>query len=188
MVNRNQGSGTRVLIDRLLGGAKPRGYAVQPRNHNAVAAAVVQGRADWGMTLDTIARNAGLGFLPVQEEQYDFIVPRSRANRPGVVAFRDAAAAAVHARGARTPGNEAMTAGGIVLCGGRSTRMGVPKATLPFGPETMLQRVVRLLGTVVSPIVVVAAREQSLPELPATSRSLATSASSAGRSKDCAPG
>src|SRR6478672_9569524 len=59
-----------------------------------------------------------------------------------------------------------MTAGGIVLCGGRSTRMGVPKATLPFGPETMLQRVVRLLGTVVSPVVVVAAREQSLPELP----------------------
>ena len=59
-----------------------------------------------------------------------------------------------------------MTAGGIVLCGGRSTRMGVPKATLPFGPETMLQRVVRLLGAVVSPIVVVAAREQSLPELP----------------------
>jgi putative molybdopterin biosynthesis protein len=87
MVNRNQGSGTRVLIDRLLGGVKPHGYAVQPRNHNAVAAAVVQGRADWGMTLDTVARNAGLGFLPVQEEQYDFIVPRSRASRPGVVAF-----------------------------------------------------------------------------------------------------
>src|ERR1700685_2024397 len=59
-----------------------------------------------------------------------------------------------------------MTAGGIVLCGGKSTRMGVAKATLPFGPETMLQRVVRLLGGVVSPIVVVAAREQLLPELP----------------------
>jgi putative molybdopterin biosynthesis protein len=88
MVNRNQGSGTRVLIDRLLGGARPHGYAVQPRNHNAVAAAIVQGRADWGMTLDTIARNAGLGFLPVQAEQYDFIVPRSRADRPGVLAFR----------------------------------------------------------------------------------------------------
>jgi len=43
--------------------------------------------------------------------------------------------------------------------------MGVPKATLPFGPETMLQRVVRLLGAVVSPTVVVAAREQSLPPL-----------------------
>jgi molybdopterin-guanine dinucleotide biosynthesis protein A len=44
--------------------------------------------------------------------------------------------------------------------------MGVPKASLPFGPETMLQRVVRLLGTVVSPIVVVAAQEQPLPTLP----------------------
>jgi putative molybdopterin biosynthesis protein len=87
MVNRNQGSGTRVLIDRLLSGARPRGYALQPRNHNAVAAAVLQGRADWGMTLDTIARNAGLGFLPFQSERYDFIVPRSRAERPGVVAF-----------------------------------------------------------------------------------------------------
>ncbi|HEY4361193.1 MAG TPA: molybdopterin biosynthesis protein [Bryobacteraceae bacterium] len=88
MVNRNQGSGTRALIDRMLKGARPHGYAVQPRNHNAVAAAVVQGRADWGMTLDTIARSAGLGFLPVQPEHYDFAAPKSRAGRPGVVAFR----------------------------------------------------------------------------------------------------
>ena len=87
MVNRNQGSGTRALIDRLLGGARPPGYAVQPRNHNAVAAAVVQGRADWGVTLDTIARGAGLGFIPVQHEQYDFVLPRARAERPGVRAF-----------------------------------------------------------------------------------------------------
>jgi molybdopterin-guanine dinucleotide biosynthesis protein A len=58
-------------------------------------------------------------------------------------------------------------AGGIVLCGGKSTRMGTSKAMLPFGPETMLQRVVRLLGEVVSPIVVVAASDQELPELPA---------------------
>ena len=52
---------------------------MQPRNHNAVAAAVVQGRADWGVTLDTIARGAGLGFIPVQHEQYDFVVPNARA-------------------------------------------------------------------------------------------------------------
>ena len=52
------------------------------------------------------------------------------------------------------------------MCGGKSTRMGVPKATLPFGGETMLERVVRLLRTVVSPIIVVAAKEQSLPSLP----------------------
>jgi molybdopterin-guanine dinucleotide biosynthesis protein A len=56
--------------------------------------------------------------------------------------------------------------GGIVLCGGRSTRMGTSKALLPFGPETMLQRVVRLLGGIVSPIVAVAAPEQELPDLP----------------------
>jgi putative molybdopterin biosynthesis protein len=87
MVNRNQGSGTRAVIDRLLGGRKPPGYAVQPRNHNAVAAAVVQHRADWGVTLDTIARSAGLGFIPVQHEQYDFVSPRARAERPGVKAF-----------------------------------------------------------------------------------------------------
>jgi molybdopterin-guanine dinucleotide biosynthesis protein A len=45
--------------------------------------------------------------------------------------------------------------------------MGRPKALLPFGPETMLQRVVRLLGSVVHPIVAVAAKGQLLPELPA---------------------
>jgi molybdenum cofactor guanylyltransferase len=60
-----------------------------------------------------------------------------------------------------------MNAAGIVLCGGKSTRMGSSKALLPFGAETMLQRVVRLLATVVSPIVVVSAAEQSLPGLPA---------------------
>lgn len=55
---------------------------------------------------------------------------------------------------------------GIVVCGGLSRRMGRPKATLPFGPETMLARVVRLLSTVVDPLIVVAAAGQELPELP----------------------
>ena len=60
----------------------------------------------------------------------------------------------------------AIRVGGLVLCGGKSTRMGLPKATLPFGDETMLGRVVRLLSSVVSPIVVVAAPGQELPPLP----------------------
>jgi len=59
-----------------------------------------------------------------------------------------------------------VTSAGIVLCGGRSTRMGSSKALLPFGSETMLQRVVRLLGTVAGPLVVVAAPGQELPALP----------------------
>ena len=59
-----------------------------------------------------------------------------------------------------------MTTGGIVLAGGGSRRMGRPKAMLPFGPERMLQRVVRLLRGVVDPVVVVAAPGQELPDLP----------------------
>ena len=53
-----------------------------------------------------------------------------------------------------------------MLAGGKSSRMGTAKAMLAFGPETMLQRVVRLLGTTVSPIVVVTAQGQELPPLP----------------------
>jgi molybdopterin-guanine dinucleotide biosynthesis protein A len=62
-----------------------------------------------------------------------------------------------------------MKQGAIILCGGKSSRMGRDKATLPFGPEQMLQRVVRLLGEVVEVgrIVVVSAPGQSLPDLPA---------------------
>jgi molybdenum cofactor guanylyltransferase len=57
-------------------------------------------------------------------------------------------------------------AGGIVLCGGRSSRMGRPKAWLPFGPEVFLQRTVRILREVVEPVVVVASPGQDLPALP----------------------
>jgi molybdopterin-guanine dinucleotide biosynthesis protein A len=59
-----------------------------------------------------------------------------------------------------------MSVGAIVLCGGQSTRMGRPKAWLPFGPERMLQRVVRLLHGVAEIVIVVAAPGQDLPELP----------------------
>ncbi len=89
MVNRNQGSGTRILIDQLLAGAKPQGYAVQPTNHNAVAAAVAQGRADWGVAIESAAKSLGLGFAPYQAEHYDFVIPKSRQDRPAVQAFVD---------------------------------------------------------------------------------------------------
>src|SRR3954471_1186321 len=55
---------------------------------------------------------------------------------------------------------------GIVLCGGQSSRMGRPKAWLPFAGEIMLPRVVSLLGEAVAPIVVVAAPGQDVPPLP----------------------
>ncbi len=56
--------------------------------------------------------------------------------------------------------------GGIVLCGGKSSRMGQPKLSLPFGGELMLVRVVRILKKVVEPVVVVAGPNQDVPSLP----------------------
>lgn len=56
--------------------------------------------------------------------------------------------------------------GGIILCGGESRRMGQSKAWLDFGPEKLLQRVVRLVSTVTSPVIVVASPGQELPSLP----------------------
>lgn len=88
MVNRNPGSGTRILIDQLLGGSRPPGYLHQVKTHNGVAAAVEQGRADWGMTLETVASAANLSFRFVANERYDFAVRTDRWSRPAVVALR----------------------------------------------------------------------------------------------------
>jgi molybdenum cofactor synthesis domain-containing protein len=87
MVNRNQGAGTRILIDRLLGAIRPDGYWNQPRSHNAVAAAVAQHRADWGMTIAPVAHASDLGFIPFAEEHYDFALVTARKQRPAVQAF-----------------------------------------------------------------------------------------------------
>jgi putative molybdopterin biosynthesis protein len=99
MVNRNAGAGTRILIDQLLEGSRPPGYGNQPRSHNAVAAAVAQGRADWGVAIASVARLYGLGFLPLTPESYDFLLVERRRERPAVQAFLAALAdPAVRAR------------------------------------------------------------------------------------------
>ena len=103
MVNRNQGAGTRILIDRLLGDNRPDGYWNQPRSHNAVAAAVAQHRADWGMTIAPVAHASNLGFIPLAEEHYDFALVQARSDRPAVRAFLDALASG-EARAALTRG------------------------------------------------------------------------------------
>jgi putative molybdopterin biosynthesis protein len=89
LVNRNRGSGTRILLDGLLGPARPAGYLTEARSHNAVAAAVAQGRADWGVAIEPVAHAYGLGFLPLRAEQYDFVIPKARSNRLAVRAFVD---------------------------------------------------------------------------------------------------
>jgi putative molybdopterin biosynthesis protein len=103
-VNRNQGAGTRVLADRLLAGQKPPGYWNQPKSHNAVGAAIAQGRADWGLTIAPVAAACGLDAIPVMEEHYDFAVPQARRERPAVQRFlavlkRDDVRAAIRAAG-----------------------------------------------------------------------------------------
>jgi putative molybdopterin biosynthesis protein len=92
IVNRNAGAGTRILIDQLLGAARPPGYGNQPRSHNAVAAAVAQGRADWGVAIHSVAAMYGLGFLTLSPENYDFLLVESRRERPAVAAFLKALA------------------------------------------------------------------------------------------------
>jgi putative molybdopterin biosynthesis protein len=90
MVNRNQGSGTRAVIDELLSQAKvqPRGYSVQTRSHNAVAASVAQGRSDWGVAIAQAARQSGLGFIPIRPEQFDFVV-RLGNTSPALAVFHE---------------------------------------------------------------------------------------------------
>jgi putative molybdopterin biosynthesis protein len=87
MVNRNAGSGTRVLVDGLLAGARPAGYPNQPRSHNAVAAAIAQKRADWGVAIEPVAQMYGLSFLPIAPEEYAFLLRETRRDRPTVQAF-----------------------------------------------------------------------------------------------------
>jgi len=87
MVNRNAGAGTRILIDQLIGSARPPGYGNQPRSHNAVAAAVAQGRADWGVAIRPVAAMYDLGFLQLTPEHYDFLLVEARRARPPVAAF-----------------------------------------------------------------------------------------------------
>jgi putative molybdopterin biosynthesis protein len=88
MVNRNAGSGTRVLLDQKLKGTRPPGYANQPKSHNAVAAAIAQNRADWGFAIEPVARMYGLKFLPVAPEEYDFIMVERSRDQPAAKVFR----------------------------------------------------------------------------------------------------
>jgi molybdenum cofactor guanylyltransferase len=55
---------------------------------------------------------------------------------------------------------------GIILAGGHSRRMGTDKASLPFGPELLLQRIVRIVRQVTSPVIVVSQQGRALPALP----------------------
>ena len=89
MINRNRGSGTRVLLDELLGTARPPGYTSESKSHHAVAAAVAQGRADWGLTLDVLAQAHGLAFVFLRQEHFELVVRNDRRDRPALIALEN---------------------------------------------------------------------------------------------------
>ena len=62
---------------------------MQVKSHNAVAAAIANGRADWGVAIAPVARLYGLATLPLQAERYDFLCPQTRRTRPAVIAFKE---------------------------------------------------------------------------------------------------
>ncbi len=99
-INRNLGSGTRLLIDLNLrkiaearGLSLPqltnriRGYRIEAKSHSAVALAVLNGKADVGFGIRTAAEIYGLDFIKVADEKYDFLIPKKRLERNSVKQF-----------------------------------------------------------------------------------------------------
>jgi putative molybdopterin biosynthesis protein len=93
IVNRQPGSGTRLLFDRLLAragiaGESLSGYSNEEFTHAAIAATVAAGRADTGFGIRAAASQFGLGFVPVVNEHYLFACARKSLENPRIVAFR----------------------------------------------------------------------------------------------------
>jgi molybdate-binding protein len=100
IVNRTAGSGTRTLFDlelKKLAAARHvpveniveaiEGYDVEAKTHSAVASAILSGKADAGLGIRTVADQNGLDFVPLRDEEYDFVIRRPRADKPAVKAF-----------------------------------------------------------------------------------------------------
>lgn len=92
-VNRQQGSGTRALLDRLLSnaGVRPRqvrGYGLEEYTHLAVAATVASGMADAGFGIEAAAARHELAFVPIATEQYLLACRLARLKTKPVVALR----------------------------------------------------------------------------------------------------
>ena len=91
-VNRQRGAGTRVLLDHMMkqNGITPEqidGYANEKFTHTAVAATVAAGNADAGLGIYSAAKMYGLDFIPLCDEEYDFLVNEAFADHPFVQAF-----------------------------------------------------------------------------------------------------
>jgi molybdate transport repressor ModE-like protein len=119
-VNRERGSGTRLLVDSLLARAgvapaRVAGYNSSERNHVAVAAAVAAGTADVGFGLRAAAAEFGLGFVPAAKERYLFAVRADALDAPRMHAFLDLLRGPLPRRAMRgLPGYDASAAGSVI--------------------------------------------------------------------------
>ena len=86
-INRQRGSGTRLLLDYQLeqlgvDRSQVQGYRREEFTHMMIAAAVSSGRADCGLGIQAAAEALGLGFVPLMQERYDLVVPRQHFESP----------------------------------------------------------------------------------------------------------
>lgn len=94
MINREPGSGSRVLLDHWLAKARvPRkkvaGYTALTHSHMSVAHTVRFGGADVGVGLRATAHSCGLDFIPLEEVRFDFVIPRDVLSHPAVALLLD---------------------------------------------------------------------------------------------------
>ncbi len=99
-INRNIGSGTRIMIDKHLNDlakqmkldlknlvSQIEGYHIEAKSHSAVAAAINQNKADVGIGIKTVAKAYDLGFLPIMNENYDFLINNQSLEKRSVKIF-----------------------------------------------------------------------------------------------------
>ena len=137
-VNRQRGSGTRVLLDHELGaaGISPSdigGYGREEYTHLAVAAAVASGRADAGLGIQSAATAFDLDFVPLARERYDLVIPTEMLGSAPVSAAIDAIRSPAFAEGVRGLGGYDTRETGRVAAGieGRSHRGAADRAPSP---------------------------------------------------------
>lgn len=100
IINRNPGSGTRILFDmqlQLIAKEQQttfedlinriKGYRIEAKSHTAVATSILHKRADMGLAIRPVATRYNLDFLPIAEEHFDFLIHRTRFGKPSVQAF-----------------------------------------------------------------------------------------------------
>jgi len=100
IINRNPGSGTRVLLDMYIKEIAEEknddfneliktidGYPIEAKSHTAVASSILMGKADIGLGIKTVAERYGLNFIPLRDEEYDFVIRKESLSKETVKEF-----------------------------------------------------------------------------------------------------